>query len=192
MKKTFGKTEHGMERRYVTPDHLTCEDIKELRAALDMTQSQLAVFLRVSKRTVERWETSKEPITGAIVTLADILLRNPEMEEKLRLKDNRLKLRLKYFYKNMLCTVIDVDELQRKVEIKNYVKNPMLRAFGVNNEPDYDDYEQFLESRCFPRTRDKMKLELKRLDIPFYDPILIIEKTLGRMEEDEFYIEIER
>lgn len=181
-----------MERRYVTPDHLTCEDIKELRAALDMTQSQLAVFLRVSKRTVERWETSKEPITGAIVTLADILLRNPEMEEKLRLKDNRLKLRLKYFYKNMLCTVIDVDELQRKVEIKNYVKNPMLRAFGVNNEPDYDDYEQFLESRCFPRTRDKMKLELKRLDIPFYDPILIIEKTLGRMEEDEFYIEIER
>ena len=68
----------------------------------------------------------------------------------------------------------------------------MLRAFGVNNEPDYDDYEQFLESRCFPRTRDKMKLELKRLDIPFYDPILIIEKTLGRMEEDEFYIEIER
>jgi putative transcriptional regulator len=192
MKKTFGKTEHGMERRYVTPDHLTSEDIKELRAALDMTQSQLAVFLRVSKRTVERWETSKEPITGAIVTLADILLRNPEMEEKLRLKDNRLKLRLKYFYKNMLCTVIDVDELQRKVEIKNYVKNPMLRAFGVNNEPDYDDYEQFLESRCFPRTRDKMKLELKRLDIPFYDPILIIEKTLGRMEEDEFYIEIER
>ena len=192
MKKTFGKTEHGMERRYVTPDHLTSEDIKELRAALDMTQSQLAVFLRVSKRTVERWETSKEPITGAIVTLADILLRNPEMEEKLRLKDNRLKLRLKYFYKNMLCTVIDVDELQRKVEIKNYVKNPMLRAFGVNNEPDYDDYEQFLESRCFPRTRDKMKLELKRLDIPFYDPILIIEKTLGRMEEDEFYIKIER
>lgn len=192
MKKTFGKTEHGMERRYVIPDHLTSEDIKELRAALDMTQSQLAVFLRVSKRTVERWETSKEPITGAIVTLADILLRNPEMEEKLRLKDNRLKLRLKYFYKNMLCTVIDVDELQRKVEIKNYVKNPMLRAFGVNNEPDYDDYEQFLESRCFPRTRDKMKLELKRLDIPFYDPILIIEKTLGRMEEDEFYIEIER
>ncbi|MBR3634802.1 MAG: helix-turn-helix domain-containing protein [Lachnospiraceae bacterium] len=181
-----------MERRYVTPDHLTSEDIKELRAALDMTQSQLAVFLRVSKRTVERWETSKEPITGAIVTLADILLRNPEMEEKLRLKDNRLKLRLKYFYKNMMCTVIDVDELQRKVEIKNYVKNPMLRAFGVNNEPDYDDYEQFLESRCFPRTRDKMKLELKRLDIPFYDPILIIEKTLGRMEEDEFYIEIER
>ena len=192
MKKTFGKTEHGMERRYVTPDHLTSEDIKELRAALDMTQSQLAVFLRVSKRTVERWETSKEPITGAIVTLADILLRNPEMEEKLRLKDNRLKLRLKYFYKNMMCTVIDVDELQRMVEIKNYVKNPMLRAFGVNNEPDYDDYEQFLESRCFPRTRDKMKLELKRLDIPFYDPILIIEKTLGRMEEDEFYIEIER
>lgn len=51
----------------------------------------------------------------------------------------------------------------------------VIRAFGRNTEPDYKDYKEFLESRCFQGTRDKMKVELKKLDIPFYDPILIIE-----------------
>ena len=41
-------------------------------------------------------------------------------------------------------------------------------------------------------TRDKMKLVLKELDLPFYDPFLIIEKTQGRMAEDDFWIKIER
>ena len=57
---------------------------------------------------------------------------------------------------------------------------------------DYEDYEEFLESRCFPRSRDKMKLQLKELELPFYDPLLIIQRTEGRMEEDEFWIRIER
>ena len=33
-----------------------------------------------------------------------------------------------------------------------------------------------------------MKLELRRIGVPFYDPILIIEKTEGRMAEDKFWI----
>jgi len=35
-----------------------------------------------------------------------------------------------------------------------------------------------------PKERDKMKLVLKELDIPFYDSMLIIEKTNGRMAND--------
>ena len=68
----------------------------------------------------------------------------------------------------------------------------MNRAFGVREYPTYEDYEEFLESRCFPRTRDKMKRELKRLDLPFYDPLMIIEKTEGRMAEDDFWIKMEK
>ena len=63
---------------------------------------------------------------------------------------------------------------------------------GRNTEPSFDDYEEFLRSRCFPETRDKMKLELKRLGLPFYDPLMIIEKTEGRMADDHFWIRIER
>ena len=68
----------------------------------------------------------------------------------------------------------------------------MFRAFGVNETPSFEDYEEFIESRCFPRTRDKMKIMLEGLGIPFYDPILIVEKTGGRMAEDDFWIKIER
>ena len=37
-----------------------------------------------------------------------------------------------------------------------------------------------------------MKLELKRLGLPFYDPLLIVEKTEGRMAEDDFWLKVER
>lgn len=37
-----------------------------------------------------------------------------------------------------------------------------------------------------------MKLVLRDLGIPFYDPYLIIQKTEGRMAEDDFWIKIER
>lgn len=40
-------------------------------------------------------------------------------------------------------------------------------AFGRNENPSYEDYEEFLESTCFPRSQDKMKLMLEELDLPF-------------------------
>ena len=70
--------------------------------------------------------------------------------------------------------------------------NVQFTAFGSNTEPSIADYEDFLESRCLPRPRDRIKLELKELDIPFYDPYLIIKKTQGRMAEDDFWIQIEK
>ena len=68
----------------------------------------------------------------------------------------------------------------------------MFKAFGVLEEPTYDDYTEFLKSRTFPETRDKMKLILEDMDLPFYDPFMIIEKTDGKMAEDDFWIKIER
>lgn len=68
----------------------------------------------------------------------------------------------------------------------------MKRAFGKIEKPSYRQYEEFLESRCFPSAQDKMKLVLRDYDIPFYDPMMIIEKTKGRMAEDDFWIQIER
>ena len=94
-------------------------------------------------------------------------------------------------YKQHVCTIIDVSILKQEIKIKNYTNNIMFRAFGVNENPTFSDYNDFLKSRCFPETRDKLKLVLKDLDIPFYDPFLIIRKTEGRMAEDDFWIRIE-
>ena len=95
-------------------------------------------------------------------------------------------------HNDKVCTIIDVDDLNRKIHIKNYADHLMFRAFGVNEHPDYDEYLEFIESRCFPRTRDKIKIVLNDLNLPFYDPFMIIEKTEGRMEEDQFWIKIEK
>ncbi len=180
-----------MAKEYVIRDYLTGRDVKEIRELLSMTQKEFANFANCSVRTVENWESKSEKIKGPIVTLIEILLRKPEYVKKLALPKDRLKVRLYYMFRDMVCTIIDVDELSQEVIIHNYIDDPIYRAFGVNTEPDFEDYREFLESRCFPRTRDKIKLELKRLDIPFYEPMMIIRKTQGRMAGDDFWIRIE-
>ncbi len=181
-----------MTKEYITPKYTNSSEIKNVRGMLNLTQKQFADFVGISKPTVERWESSGEKITGPIVLLIEILRRSPRIESDFVLPPNTAKIRLKYYYRDMLCTVIDVDEVEQRVWIRNYTNNLLFRAFGKNEQPSFADYEEFLESRCFPRTRDKMKLMLKEYDLPFYDPLLIIEKTGGRMEEDEFHIVVER
>ena len=178
--------------RYIFPSAISGADIKEVRARLGMSQREFAAFAGASKPTVERWEAGASQVTGPIVSLVTMLMRDPGIVSKMVLPENTLRIRLYYMYESFVCTVIDVDDTTRRVEIRNYTDNLMLRAFGANTEPSYDEYQEFLESRCFPRTRDKIKLELARLDIPFYDPFLIIEKTEGRMADDKFHIRIER
>ncbi|MCR5179318.1 MAG: helix-turn-helix domain-containing protein [Lachnospiraceae bacterium] len=177
---------------YITPSHVSGQQIRAVRKSLGMTQKEFAEFAGCSKPTIERWERGDKNISGPITTLLEILKRDTKWPEKLALPENKLKLRLFYMFEDQLCTLIDADEVTQRVEIKNFTDNIQFRAFGRNTEPTYHEYEEFLESRCFPKERDKMKLELERLGIPFYDPIMIIKKTEGRMAEDHFWIRIER
>ena len=96
---------------------------------------------------------------------------------------------LHYMDPDGLCTVINVDYKAHTVKIENKTDFLLHRAFGVNENPTWEDYEAFLRNRCFPETRDKMKLILKKLDLDFYDPLEIIRKTQGRMAEDSQWIE---
>ena len=179
-------------KEYVINKSIYGRDIKRVRALLKMSQKEFADLVGCSKRTVENWESKDGEITGPIVTLVEILIRRPDLVSRLELPPKKYNIRLLYMYENTVCTVIVVDELHRLVEIRNYIDDPLFRAFGVNTEPAYEDYEEFLRSRCFPESRDKMKIELKNLGLPFYDPLMIIGKTGGRMEEDKFSIEIVR
>lgn len=123
---------------------------------------------------------------------ASILPEHLQSRKKLQLPERSTTLRLLYMFREQLCTVIDVDEKNRSVEVSNYTDCILKRAFGGVEKPSYEQYEEFLESRCFPRSRDKMKWILRDLELPFYDPFMIIEKTEGRMAEDDFWIRIER
>ena len=178
--------------KYALPKQLKGKDIKIIRKKLNLTQKEFAEFVNVSYKTVERWEAGNNDITGPIVTLTRLLGNYPYMEEEWRIPDRTYPLRLWYMEDNRVCTIIDVDERNCRIKIYNYTNDNISRAFGKEEHPTFKDYEEFLESRCFPRTRDKMKLMLRELDLPFYDPFMIIEKTEGRMAEDNYWIKIER
>lgn len=177
---------------FITPEYTTAKEIKNVRAKLGLTQKEFAMLINCSKITVERWETTEGKITGPICLLLKMLEKYPEYTTSIRVPKKNMPIRLWYMHNQNVCTIIDVNEINREVKITNYTDNLIFRAFGVEENPDYKRYEEFLESRCFPESRDKMKLILKDLDLPFYDPFMIIEKTEGRMAEDDFWIRIER
>ena len=176
-------------RRYVIGNQVTADEFRRVRALLQMTQKEFAAFSGSAVRTVENWESGKSPVRGPVVPLVEILLRWPELAEKLALPEPRGGLRLWYMYKSTVCTVIDADEAARRVKIRNYIDHTRFRAFGANTDPTYEDFEAFLASRCFSR---RSRNQLRKLGIPHYDPLLIIEKTEGRKAGDDFWLRIER
>ena len=93
-------------------------------------------------------------------------------------------MRMDFMCEEKCCTQILIDFRHEKVEIKNTTDKIMLRAFGININPTWEDFLEFLEERCFPRTRDNLKLILQDLNLDFYDPWNIVEKTQGHMGED--------
>ena len=180
------------KKNYILPDSIDGEMLKILRSRLKMSQREIAELFHVSKSTIERWESGHMRLQGPAVFLVKLLWEKPELIEEIEVPERNTPLRLWYMYRQMVCTVIDVDEPNSKVKIYNYTDRLQYRAFGKIEKPTFKQYEEFLEERCFPESRDKMKLLLKEMGLPFYDPFLIIEKTEGRMAEDDFWLKIER
>lgn len=89
---------------------------------------------------------------------------------------------------NELCSIIYVNYKTKQITVRNYTNDNILRAFGVIEHPSWDDYEWFLSERVISQDRGDVKLFLKQLGIDFYDPLLIIEKTDGRMAEDQQWL----
>ncbi|MGM9607088.1 MAG: helix-turn-helix domain-containing protein [Oscillospiraceae bacterium] len=97
-------------------------------------------------------------------------------------------LRMTYMYQTHPCTIIDVDFLNQKVMIQNRTKDMLHRAFGIIENPTWNDFEMFLNDRCFPATRGNAKEILKELQLTSYDPLQIVEKTRGRTAEDDMWL----
>lgn len=93
-------------------------------------------------------------------------------------------LRIDYMYGTRVCSRIFVDFRNSRLKVSNYTDNRNLRAFGVNEAPTWEDFEVFLEDRCFPKTRANVRDLLEALGLQSYDPLQIVEKTGGRTYED--------
>lgn len=146
---------------------------EDVRAMRDMYESgagvgQIAQYFHVSRPTVYKYIGAKK-----------------RWEE-----DNFIKMRMDFMYDDELCSVIDVDFRNQKVYVENKTDEIILTAFGVNKNPDWETFNEFLESRCVPRTRCQIKEILRENGMDFYEPLQIIEKTQGRMAEDHHWIRI--
>ena len=97
-------------------------------------------------------------------------------------------MRLTYMFRRQPCTVIDVNFLDRKVVIQNKTDDILHRAFGVIEAPTWNDFENFLRDRCFPQTRGNCKELLREMGLTDYDPLQIVEKTKGRLADDEMWL----
>ena len=106
--------------------------------------------------------------------------------------DDSYVMRLDFMFRQKVCTEIYVDFEHKKIRIVNRTDDIMKRAFGVNENPTWEDFEAFLEDRCFPRTRAMSKSILRHIGVDHYDPMQIIELTKGRTAEDNQYINFTR
>ena len=73
---------------------------------------------------------------------------------------------------------------------ENYVADPVKTAFGNNPHPTWADFQAFLEERCIPRQRAGLREYLEAIGVAEYDPLQIIQKTKGRMAEDQQWLEV--
>ena len=105
-------------------------------------------------------------------------------------KNPDFTMRMNFMNGPQLCTVIDIDFKHEVVRMKNYTDRIPLRAFGVVENPSWADFEEFLKERCLPASRAGLKGILREMDVPFFDPLLIIEKTNGRMAGDHQWVQV--
>ena len=93
-------------------------------------------------------------------------------------------LQIDFMYRTSVCTSIYVNFKDKRIRIINKTDDILHRAFGVKENPDWDDFMYFLKDRCFPESRGDKRMLLDLMGIDSYDPLQIVEKTGGRTYED--------
>ena len=122
---------------------------------------------------------------------SEIIVRRKQTMQEYKDTHNRNKLlQLQFYHGDSLCTTILADETAEKVLIENHTSDPLYTAFGVNNNPDWQDYQNFLEERCIPKSRAGLQEYLNAIGVDEYHPLEIIRKTKGRMAEDQSWLEV--
>lgn len=102
--------------------------------------------------------------------------------------DGDWAMRLDFMFRQKVCTEIYVDFIGKRIRIINRTDDIMKCAFGKNEKPTWQDFEEFLEDRCMPRSRAYSKTILRRIGLDNYDALQLIELTKGRTAEDNQYI----
>ena len=126
---------------------------------------------------------------GEIIIIVPKLSLEQFIKQK-KQKGHKLLL-LNFYDKYTLCTKICADFTDETVSAQNYTDNIVKTAFGKNEVPTWEDFQNFLEERCIPRGRSGIREYLETIGVEEYNPIEIIKKTSGRMAEDNQWLKCE-
>lgn len=113
-----------------------------------------------------------------------------EFSEQKRAQGHEIR-RLRFYDGDTLCTTIYADFTDETLAAENHIDDPVKTVFGNNPLPDWTDFQGFLQERCIPRERAGLREYLESLGLAEYDPLEIIQKTGGRMAEDQQWLKTE-
>ena len=136
-----------------------------------------AMGIQKDNRVELSFDGEKITVRPLASTDSELFRRNAEQ------KGHQLK-EYRYYDGDTLCTVILADFTAEQICIENKVDEILDTAFGVNETPSWEDFLAFLADRCIPKTRKGLDYYLDAVGVPEYDPVLLVEKTQGRMAED--------
>lgn len=169
---------------------LSKEQLEEIKKRRNRGESvtALAKEYGISRQALSGYLNKKESDTEIICRT---LHKWAQLNQQFRNVNVReYTMRMDFMWEDECCTEILIDFREQKVAIQNETDDLLHRAFGIKAKPTWEDFEEFLESRCFPRTREGISLILEDLELDFYDPLSIVEKTQGRMAEDMQWLKI--
>lgn len=126
---------------------------------------------------------------GTTITLSR-RLNGPEFASRQLAQGHQIRV-LRFYDGNTLCSTIYADFTVQTVAVENQSVPLVKTAFGNNPLPSWEDFHRFLEERCIPRQRAGLREYLEVLGLDEYDPLAIIEKTGGRMAEDQQWLSME-
>ena len=100
--------------------------------------------------------------------------------------------KITYMLGHKPMTIIYVDFLDKKIKIQNRTDNIYDRAFGKVDNPNWKQFEIFINDRVIPKERVDLDRALKTIGVDHYDPFLIISKTKGKMAGDNYWMRIKK
>ncbi len=140
--------------------------------------------LSLDEKQVQMCFDGEKIIILPCLSLSEFLMKKQHAGHNLVLLD---------FYDNdVLCTKICADFTDETLVAENFTDNIVKTAFGEKNSPVWDDFESFLKERCIPESRSGIREYLEVIGVEEYAPLKIIEKTEGRMAEDNQWIKLEK
>ena len=142
-----------------------------------------AMGIQKDNRVELSFDGEKITVRPLASTDSELFRRNAEQ------KGHQLK-EYRYYDGDTLYTVILADLTAEQICIENKVDEILDTAFGVNETPSWEDFLAFLADRCIPKTRKGLDYYLDAVGVPEHDPVLLVEKTQGRMAEDHKWLEI--